>query len=1131
MALVMLALAAVIYLKGRPAERTTTPPVVLGERAPSAFAFDMVAASSPFVTRGEPVSLILAAPGDVELDRVEVWQDSELVYELDDIESVAGPATGQVRFAMDLVPMTAGPHLALARAYDTHGNLAQSVPLAIPTLDREEDMGQFLARNAQGEGLWPSFHLTSAPGESLASIGNRLGIDPAALISADGTTMINAPLPRGTGVSGTLVPENKLKPMRQLTDDDLSYLDVAVDGCEAVVTSQLQTGLRVYGGAGMVALGDLPVGGELRLGTLPVGPTVLVGYPAGTSDPDAKPSFPITVTIPDACARDGWTGEAYISGGLMLTDYSVPQPYAYIAIDKGNWQRVPLQEGTYLSSSNTVVTDLRQYLNLTAYDQIDLEVWSGARGEGPQASGHFCRAAATAQSTHGGSGSKGECAPAKPPVVAGAPGAASSLTVSIGVAPAPGSDAETAAHFNGYPLLSHPQGVAYTATQTGPVKLRFVTDAKEKHVDGPPQSVYYQFSYMPMTSASSGLNVPGVFATKRAEPDGSLEIDPWTWHSAKVTPESLDEVDDLSLNDEIAWGIARQRLLQGHDLIDTLYVRVVTTTTSEAGNPVLAGATSDNVKITMTPAWTGDYPTISVPMMSLTPGRVVDADWAKAVDRFSKNATWSIELCHDVVRYPEKDVYTLYNKEFTSSYRGPDGKTYGWESATNLGTLKPGYKRIPNSGYSDYNVAIGKWSSDKVLYCLDSNSPWMRQDAAERRAAEQKCGGWCILSFVVYGAVRGFLLGGPFGALIGAGVGLGLGLASAASSDFYQLFRGTWDMLAGAYNAVFDKVWTVIDYINPICQGLKKIADSKKVKEYCDTGFHTVGSIVVEGYTGMPTKILDSEQVFTEAEGNLSFLINQALDAGLGELGLSCADFTLDSDDSELVEVVANKLGLDPAKVKLAKDASGKVSGCAAIANLMTKAMMELAVERQGRVMQDITGVGRIPGLLLAPVGDTRPVLHFFAPRTDDATKELPLNCPYVLNVELTPKGSPTTLRLIPQEGMLEAPAARLSTKGKKESQAWNTEIVIPDPSPSAQDYYIDSTLNFRTHGRVPVGPSNVAESVPKQPGAPYLHAQLDSPCFDKTLVLDAPEFGKNPTDPKAKAAFFADGRPIWTYW
>lgn len=1106
MALVMLTVAAVIYITGRPPERTALAPVVLGERAPSAFAFDMVAASSPFVTRGEAVSLILTAPSDVELDRVEVWQDSELVYGLDDVESVAGPATGQVRFTMDLVPMTAGPHLALARAYDTHGNLAQSVPLAIPTLDREEDLGEFLAKNANGEGLWPSLHLTTAPGESLASIGNRLGLDPATLVSADGTTTLNAPLPRGTRVSGTIVPENKLKPIQQLSADTLSYLNVAVEGCEVVVTSQEQTDLRVYGGAGMVALGDLPAGGELRLGTLPVGPTVLVGYPAGTSDPDAKPSFPITVTIPDACARDGWTGDAYISGGLMLTDYSIPRPYAYIAIDKGTWQRVPLQEGTYLASSNTMVTDLRPFLNLTAYDQIDVQVWSGIRGEGPQASGHFCRAAATAQSTHGGSGSTGECAPAKAPVVAGAPGAASALDLSISVEPAPGTDAASAGHFNKYvpyPPANRTPGVAITARQTGPLKLRFVTDAVEvlSAVGASPTSLTYQFSYLPMTAGSSGLNVPGVFATKQANPDGSLEIDPWMWHATKATPDSLDEVDGLSLNDEIAWGIARQRLLQGHDLIDTVYVRVVATTTSEAGNPVLAGAVSPNVKITMPPVWNGDYPTISAPTLSLAPGRVVNAEWVKAVDRFSKNPTTAIELCHEVVRYPAKQTFRLFGMEMDA-----------------------------DPAFSDYKLAVAQWPSDKVLYCQDWNAPWERRAAAERRAAEQKCGVWCVLSFVIYGAAKGFLMGGPIGALIGAGVGLGVGLASAASDDFYQLFRGTWDMIASAYNSVFDKVWSVIDYINPICQGLGKITESKKAKAYCDTGFHAVGSVVVYAYTGMPTTILDSEQVFAEAEGNLTFLITRALDAALGELDLSCADFTLDESDGELVELVAKKLGVDPAKVKLTKDSSGKISGCAAIASLMTKAVMEMAMDRQGSVMQDITGIRKIPGLVLAPVGDTRPVLHFVAPRTDKTTKELPLSCPYVLNVEITPKEGKTQ-RLFPTEGMLEAPAASTSEWGKLLPQFWDTEIPIPESNPGGHDYYADSEGRLNSRGWKPSGPSNVREEVPAKPGAPYLHAQLDSPCFETTLVLDAPEFGADPTDSKAQAAYFSDGRTIRTYW
>ncbi|MCW5954594.1 MAG: hypothetical protein KIT69_20270, partial [Propionibacteriaceae bacterium] len=425
------------------------------------------------------------------------WQDDQLVYETGDLVGVSGSNTGQVRFALDLVPMTAGAHLAMARAYDTEGHMAQTKALAIPAMDAPEDLGEFQARDADGEGLWPGFRLSTAPGETLASIGDRLGIDPASLIAADGTTMTQVPLPLGTLVTGVVPPVERLKFPPTLSDDALSYLNAVVDDCDVVVTSELAADLRIYGGPGLVALGDLPAGGELRLTTLPVGPTMLVGYPPAAAESGVKPSFPITVTIPDSCARDGWTGDAYVTGGIMLTDFAIPRTYAYIAVDKGEWQRVPALEGSYLNASSTPVTDLRPYVNLGAYDQIDLEVWSGTRGEGPVATGHYCRAEASHRGPEGSSGSGGECTP-KQPVVPGSPGASPQLlSLSIAAASIPGTGSKTSVSPFSETIWTStpPAGIAFSATQTDPVDVRFTTNAAQT---GAPGEVYYQFSYLPM---------------------------------------------------------------------------------------------------------------------------------------------------------------------------------------------------------------------------------------------------------------------------------------------------------------------------------------------------------------------------------------------------------------------------------------------------------------------------------------------------------------------------------------------------------------------------------------------------------------------------------------------------------
>ena len=160
------------------------------------------------------------------------------------------------------------------------------------------------------------------------------------LAAANGAVDPAEPLPSGTQIKGMVPPADEL--IKAVWDSPVDTdIKAVLDGCDVVVTSSTPGALRVYGGAGMVALGDLPQGGELRLTNLPIGPTILAAYAPEGADPKVPPSILITVTIPDECARDGWTGDAYITGGIMLADYSVSQSYVYLAVDKGKWQRIP----------------------------------------------------------------------------------------------------------------------------------------------------------------------------------------------------------------------------------------------------------------------------------------------------------------------------------------------------------------------------------------------------------------------------------------------------------------------------------------------------------------------------------------------------------------------------------------------------------------------------------------------------------------------------------------------------------------------------------------------------------------------------------------------------------------------
>ena len=818
------------------------------------------------------------------------------------------------------------------------------------------------------------------------------------------------------------------------------------------------------------------------------------------------------MTIPDECARDGWTGDAYITGGIMLADYSVSQSYVYLAVDKGKWQRIPQKDGAYLNGASTTMADLRQYVNLDNYDQLDLEVWSGGTGEGPVATGHYCRADSSHTQTGGSSASGGECTP-KGATTPGAPGSAppASLTINAQAVPVAGEPVSANTFNMGVQVAPLPPGIAFEAHQFKSADVQFSTNAKEL---GLPGEVFYQFSYLPLTGGSTGANLPGIFYTAPSNNKGQVTINPWTWHAAKVTPESIDDVDHLSLTDEIAWGIAHQRLLEGRSLVDTIYVRAVTM--NRVGDKlVYAGAASAAGEIQMPPAFSGDFPTIDDPKLTIRAGRELPKLQNLPTTGAAGEATTPREPCVQVVKYPAPNVYQMYPGSM--SYKGPDGKTYAYP-----GVNEKGYTPIYNSGMSDFNVAAQMWPSDKYIYCQDFQAGLKReaaQNAANREKAE--CGIGCVFSMVVFGAMQGFLLGGPYGALVGIAAGLAIGIASALDPNFYALVTAAWDAIASVYNGVFTAVWKVVDAVNPVCQIAG--AASSKAQSVCNDGFHAVGSAVYTYYTGVPPSLPDSKAALALAEGDLNAFVYAQVDLMLKQLGLSCDTFTIPTSTLNFVNEQAGSKGIDTSGVKVVMDKDGNISGCAAVAGVFSKAVSKMAEQRQVQIMGDVTGKMPIPGLILGLVGDEEPTLVITAPRDQALGDGKDMQCPFVANIEVTEKGE--TRRVVPVNGVMWSKSAFNPKTGVKSAGAWTGELTIPQ---SHASYSQTNGANWWTEP-----PShNVREVVKAAGNAPYLRVQVDSPCFDTTQTVSVDEYvqisaGFNLTP----GAYYADTRTIKTYW
>ncbi|MGC4174786.1 hypothetical protein [Demequina sp.] len=1088
MALVIVAVCLVAVMRRPDAVLASVPP--LGERAPSDFALDLSTTTSPLVRRGEAVSMVIAAPASAKVNRVELWRDGELYYALDDTDVVTDPETGSVRLNVDVVSMTAGGHVVVARAYGDADAFAQSAPIALPTMDLEQDLVVATSTSTTTSAAWPGFSLRASAGDTLASIATRLGVDVGTLATVTESAGSAAVLTPGTIVTGIVPAPNAVLPGRigEVTFD--TDIHAVVDGCEAVVTSSTPGGVRIYGGAGMVALGDIEDGQELRLGTLPVGPTMLAAY---AMDPQgAVPaSAPVTVTIPDECALDGWTGDARISGGLMMTDTQISKPYVYMAIDKGQWQRVPAQDGVYLSSGTTPLTDLRSFVDLSHYDQIDLQVYSGDDAAAPSATGQYCRAASAHAQAGATSASGGECTPADG-APTGAPGTAPTAPLTLTMEPQ-GAEA-TRNIVKSINVTGDPTAMPLYQV-SGPGEALLQTDGADHGVT----EVMYQFSYIPFSPGTSGLNPPGMFWSQRST--ASHVIEPWNWHSVKVTADSLDDVDELALTDQLALNLAKARLAQGRNLIDEFYVRAVAISTT-AGVSTSLGFSSNSIKVSMPDALAAKSPSVANAQLAVQPGiRVAGlSDSGRAVGSTDASgaSVQSQTPCIAVVRYPEANRYTKYPMS-APKWKTLKGDTYfaGTKRAWTDTLVTAG---VP--GYSDLEMAKTLWSSDKVIYCQDLKAAEKRQEAANNYEPPT-CGLGCVLSFVAYGAFVGLVVGGPPGALYGALVGLGLGLGSAADPSFYASVMETWDAVADVYNGAFDAVWTVVETINPVCLSARGYGNDQ-AGEFCNGTVRAVASAIITYYTGLPPQIATSEDLEAAQQGNIEAVAYALLDEGLKQLGLSCDDLTIPSGD---VNDLSNKLAGVGVDVPELENADGDLSMCAALARGIAESIAKQDSQRRQHILGDLTGEGSVPGLIVTAVTNTQPVLTFTGGPVNATGAQQ--SCPLVANVEITEDGS--TYRLYP----LSIPAwlryAHTSIDGNAGTTAWTGEVTVP---PHRTAYYKKPTEAVR-------------EVVPAAAGAPYLSVQVDGPCLDTTLTLTAKQYFTW----GSSFAYLQDKRPIKAYW
>ncbi|MEZ5190562.1 MAG: hypothetical protein R2717_06720 [Schumannella sp.] len=943
----------------------------LAEQAPSAFGVAIVPLGPPLLTRGDALALRIETESPEPVAHLELWDGDRLYYQVDD-------PGGSVE--LDYVPMLAGVHVLTARATVGPDATSLSAPLQLAVDDRppaawtvgpdlDPDAGAYL----------DAVVVHSGPGDTPAIVAERLGVEPGALqLAADeepGAPPPDEPLEPGTAILSPVISRAAALAMTgfgpTLPHVGIPLLNATVEDCVASVGIEnsgkkwalyASTPLR----PGLLRVGDVAPGAPLQLGSLPLGPTVLVAYRVGTTPQglglDTGPTPPLQVVIPDDCLGRGWTGDASIINGVLVSSVSMEGGYAYVSIDAAPWVRVP--GPTTQTLENAQLNDIRAWLDRIRFDRADVEIWRSVDGMAQKlAEGHFCLKDVPGATVADGSGAGSACSPLPAPQnLPGSPGA----PVTTLTAQAENAPVNTGPFGTPDPVALVQQQL--TEAQDAAASLSYVDDPAvsqrlsldtdrpvtfSMRVTGAPDTDWFelQFSFFPLSPQSATQHPPGVFASIHVPatkgPDGSLSatrvVHPWLWKDSRpdLTDTSAFDAggESLSLDDELAYALAQQRLEQGLGLIENVYVRALPVEQLYQA-PAVSGPASRNVLVAMPPA--SSQFTVVSPTLTLEPG----------LDTTAPDGAYG-GRCAAVDAYPAKPAQTAVDGDWT-----------GWGFAWN-----------------NYKIAHKLFPDPSAVYCLDPNAPAIRE--ARAKAEAEDCGWGCVLLGVVLGAAIGFAAGGPIGALVGALAGGTLAFAApGAAKAALKALQEFYDGLVAVYNSAFQAVLTLAAKLNPVCLGAGAIEDAAggtdAVKDVCESVTKIVVAAAVTYTTGRPTSRPPSSALVDVAEGQLAALIEVGMDAALSKIGLSCDAVRIKGGTAtEFIEVGNKTVGnAETSRVlETARTADGGYSLCGAVGNVVASKVRQEIGAYYNATMSQILELRLPDGMIATPVADSPPVL------------------------------------------------------------------------------------------------------------------------------------------------------------
>jgi hypothetical protein len=1107
-AVVLFAAAAVVGF-GRLGSSSATE--AAAHFAPSAFPTSLSITSLPVSSRGKTSHVQLQSLDSSTIASEQLYDNGQLYLTVRKPASRKAGNNIETTVTMDFAPLVAGIHVLSARVTDVRGEVSVPAPIQLPVLDsaaaggNDGRLASYGATPAKSEFV----SVQTSAGETLKSLAGRLGTTPGKIMfpiidghKPLGTTAysLTTILPVGITADAGLISAAHFTQLGGYHAPDLvpvagPTISATTNGCAVSVSvSTNSPTLALYASTplqpGFLRVGDVSAGHPFVASDLPVGPSTFEAYNAGatsgdTSGPNA-PTAPASTTVPASCATNGWTGNAKIVNGILLTDASITTPYAYVSVDAGNWQRVPGDQSQTLTTGT--INDIRNYLTLGKYDQLDVQVWgSDGTSSFMQASGEFCRKSLTNADPGDSSGSTTQC---RPPGVnpGGAPTVTSSdetlLAESIS-----GQPDNSATPVND-PTIRE----SVDLTSDTPVNLLVST------VGDFASEVELQFSYFPISQQTTAPDPPGVFFTEQEQLNDSgsvsLQIDPWQWRNAKAIKGDGSTFDasgnNLSLNDQIALALANANLAAGKDLIDTVYVRAVTIQSSleKIDSQPIPSIASSTVEVDMKD--TASYPSISTASAILIPG-----DDEHATDDATRGE------CFTITTLPPPNTWLEDPQDGPFQYYKNGGD--------------PANALAGNPQATDLALSIQEWGGViGSTHCLDPDADAKRAAAAQAQAdaAANDCDFWCFVEAAVIGAAVGFALGGPVGALVGVAAGVSIAIADPAGlatleSGLAQL----WDIIATEYSTIYGSILDVVAQLNPICAAIS--TSSSKDADACKNITEDVVAAAVTYFTGLPRQLPDSSTIGDITKGDLQSAIESAVEVGVSAAGFDCSDLTISKDDGDDLAWIADKAGATDASAALAQSqtSDGDYSLCQGLAGVITNTVSSQYSQFDGQIMGEAMEAYFQPGMTVAPLEDTSPTLVV----AGSGTTPLPIGstCPAYVNMTVhlpgdftydpatkqSYEGPDVTWTLAPQDLALTADAT---------GRNWSGTMPVP-LIPALYSYGAD-----------------VLSQAPTKPTDPYLAIDVDSPCISKTLSIVATKYYLAAGTP---FAFVNDFRPVSYYY